>query len=146
MPSARLARRAFFPLDDELALLPGSLTPLLQDHLAHLGIWMPFAKAAALFERFTHVSVSKASAQRHTEAVGLAYQAVQLAEVEQIERDWPEVSAEPDKLLLSLDGAFVPLLHGEWAEVKTLVVGQVGEVVEVKGEVVVPTRSLSSFS
>ena len=37
------------------------------------------------------------------------YEAVQMAEVERIERDWPEVEHGPDKLLLSLDGAFVPL-------------------------------------
>src|SRR5919201_6648565 len=84
MQSVRPVRKAFFPLDEELGLLPGRLTPLLQDHLAHLGTWMPFAKAAAMLERFTQVSVSESSAQRHTEAIGIAYEAVQLAEVEHI--------------------------------------------------------------
>jgi hypothetical protein len=107
---------------------------------------MPFAKAATMLERFTHVSVSKATAQRHTEAVGIAYEAVQLAEVERIEQDWPDVGVGPEKLLLGVDGAFVPLLEGEWAEVKTLVVGEVGQPVEVNGEQVVPTHSLSYFS
>ena len=146
MASARAAKRAFFPLDEELALLPGRLTPLLQDHLAHLGSWMPFAKAASMLERFTHVRVSKATAQRHTEAIGIAYEAVQLAEVEHIEQDWPDVPEGPPKLVVGLDGAFVPVLPGEWAEVKTLVVGELGEPVEVKGEKVVPTHSLSYFS
>ena len=45
---------------------------------------MPFAKAADMFERFTQVSVSESTAQRHTEAIGMAYEAVQLAEVEQL--------------------------------------------------------------
>jgi hypothetical protein len=49
-------------------------------------------------------------------------------------------------MLLSVDGAFVPVLHGEWAEVKTLVVGEVGEPHELKGERVVPTINLSYFS
>ena len=31
----------FFPLDEELALLPGSLTPHLQECLVRLGAWMP---------------------------------------------------------------------------------------------------------
>ena len=146
MASVRPAKRVFFPLDEQLALLPGQLTPLLQDHLTHLSTWMPFAKAARMLERFTGVSVSKATAQRHTEAVGIAYEAVQLAEVEHIEQDWPEVAAGPEKIVLGVDGAFVPLLHGEWAEVKTLVVGEVGEPVEVKGERVVLTHSLSYFS
>jgi len=107
---------------------------------------MPFAKAAGMLARFTHTSVSESSAQRLTEAVGIAYEAVQLAEVERIERDWPEVEPEPAKLVLSVDGAFVPVLHGEWAEVKTLVVSEVGEPPQVDGKTVVPTHGHSYFS
>jgi len=146
MASARNAKRVFSPLDEELALLPGQLTPLLQDHLAHLGTWMPFAHAAQLLSRFFQVSVSESSARRLTEAVGIAYEAVQVAEVERIERDWPAVEHGPDKLLLSLDGAFVPLLHGEWAEAKTLVIGEVGEPRMVDGKTVVSAHALSYFS
>jgi hypothetical protein len=107
---------------------------------------MPFAHAAAMLTRFTQVSVSESTAQRHTEAIGVAYEAVQLAEVERIERDWPAVEAGPDKLVLSVDGAFVPVLHGEWAEVKTLVVGEVGEPAQVDGKTVVTTHGHSYFS
>jgi hypothetical protein len=146
MASARNAKRVFSPLDEELALLPGQLTPVLQDHLAHLGTWMPFAHAAQLLSRFFQVSVSESSAQRLTEAIGIAYEAVQVTEVERIERDWPEVEHGPDKLILSLDGAFVPLLHGEWAEAKTLVVGEVGEPSIVAGKTVVSTHAHSYFS
>jgi hypothetical protein len=146
MVTVRTVGKGFFPLDNELALLPGRLTPLLQDHLAHLGAWMPFAKAAALLECFTHTRVSESTAQRHTEAIGMAYQAVQHSEVEHIEQEWPEVEAGPDKLVLSVDGAFVPVLHGEWAEVKTLVVGEVGEAKLVDGKTVVPTHAHSYFS
>ena len=60
---------------------------------------MPFAKAADLLASFTHTSVSESTAQRLTEAIGLAYEAVQLAEVERIERDWPEVEHGPDKVV-----------------------------------------------
>jgi hypothetical protein len=146
MGIVRAAREAIFPLDKQLALLPGHLTPLLQDQLAHLGSWMPFAKAAALLATFTHTSVSESSAQRLTEAIGLAYEAVQLAEVEHIERDWPEIEDAANKLLLSVDGAFVPLVAGEWAEVKTLVIGEVGQPTHRDGKTVVPTHSHSYFS
>lgn len=129
-----------------MALLPGRLTPLLQEQLTRLGAWMPFAKAVALRASFTHPQVSEASAQRLTESVGLAYEAVQRAEVERIEQAWPEVGAGADKLVLSVDGAFVPLVHGEWAEVKTLVVGEVGEPKVVDGQQVVPTHAHSYFS
>ena len=143
MASARNAKRVFSPLDEELALLPGQLTPVLQDHLAHLGTWMPFAHAAQLLSQFFRVSVSESSAQRLTEAIGIAYEAVQVAEVERIERDWPEVEDGADKLLLSVDGAFVPVMHGEWAEVKTLVLSDVAEPKLVDGKTVVPTHSHS---
>jgi len=127
-------------------LLPGRLTPLLQEHLTRLGAWMPFAKAAAVLASFTHTHVSEATAQRLTESAGLAYEAVQLAEVEHIEQDWPEVEAGPDKLVLSVDGAFVPLVGGGWAEVKTLVVGEVGEPTIVDQQQVVSTHNHSYFS
>lgn len=107
---------------------------------------MPFGQAGAMLERFTHVLVSTSTAQRHTEAVGLAYEAVQVAEVERSERDWPNVPKGAAKLVLSVDGAFVPVLHGEWAEVKTLVIGEVGEPTVVEGETVVHTHTHSYFS
>lgn len=107
---------------------------------------MPFAHAAQLLTAFTRVSVSESSTQRLTEAIGIAYEALQLAEVERIERDWPEVEDGPDKLLLSVDGAFVPLVHGEWTEVKTLVVGEVGQPTQSEGKTVVPTHSHAYFS
>src|SRR3954464_6527147 len=107
MPCAQPVKKGFFRLDEELALLPGQLTPLLQDHLAHLGTWMPCAHAAQMLANFTQVSVSESSAQRLTEAIGLGYEAVQLTEVERIERDWPSVPEGPDQLVLSVDGAFV---------------------------------------
>jgi hypothetical protein len=95
---------------------------------------------------FTQVSVSESSTQRLTEAIGLAYEAVQLAEVERIEHDWPAVPSGPDKLVLSVDGAFVPVLHGEWAEVKTVVVGEVAAPTMVDGKTVVSTHQHSYFS
>jgi hypothetical protein len=118
----------------------------LQDQLAHLGVWMPFAQAVGMFAGFTHTSVSESGAQRLTEAIGVAYEAVQVAEAERIERDWPEVEDGPDKLIVSVDGAFVPVLHGEWAEVKTLVVGVVSEPRIIDGKTVVSTHAHSYFS
>ncbi len=40
MPSAPPVVRGFFPLDEELSLLPGPLTPRLVEDLVHLGTWM----------------------------------------------------------------------------------------------------------
>jgi hypothetical protein len=146
MAIAPSARQVIFPLDKHLALLPGHLTPLLQNHLAHLGSWMPFAKAATVLATFTHTQVSESTAQRYTESSGLAYETVQLAEVERIERDWPEVPEGPSKLLVSADGAMVPFVGGEWGEVKTVVVSEVSDLVEIDGKPVIRAHTHSYFS
>ena len=125
MGSVRSAGRGFSPLDEELGLLPGALTPQLQEQLAHLGTWMPFGPAAQLFARFTGVVVSPATARRLTEVMGRAYEAAQAAEVKRLCEELPPVPAGPEQALLSVDGAMVPLCGGEWAEVKTLVVGEI---------------------
>src|SRR4029078_6082460 len=96
-----------------------------------------------LLQCFTHTQVSESTAQRLTEAIGLAYETVQLKEVERIEHDWPEVEVGPTKLVVSVDGAFVPLVGGHWGEVKTLVVGEVGQPKLVDGKTVIPTHNHS---
>jgi hypothetical protein len=136
----------FFPLDDELALLPGQLTPRLQEQLVRLGAWMPFAKAAVMLGDFTRVEVNEDYARRHTEAAGAAYVAVQTAEVERLERDTPSPPPGPERLCLSADGAQVPLVGGDWAEVKTLAVGEVAAPLWEKGELVVRTQAVTYFS
>jgi hypothetical protein len=125
MGSVPSADAVFSPLDEELALLAGSLTPQLQEQLAHLGTWMPFEPAAQMLARFTQVRVSEATARRLTQVVGRAYEAVQQAEIEALLDELPPVPAGPEQAVVSVDGAMVPLRGGEWAEVKTLVVGEV---------------------
>jgi hypothetical protein len=71
------------------------------------------------------VPLSEATVRRHTEAAGAAYAAVQAAEAERLERTAPAPPAGPAVQQVSADGAMVPLLGGEWAEAKTLVIGVV---------------------
>jgi hypothetical protein len=129
-----------------LQLLSGCLTPRLQEQLTRLGAWMPFGKAAVMFQDFTRVEVSEDYAQQHTEDAGTAYVAVQTAEVERLERDTPVPPAGEAKQCLSADGAMVPLVGGAWAEVKTLAIGAVAAPVREKGEWVVHTQAVSYFS
>jgi hypothetical protein len=138
--------QAFFPLDEELALLPGTLTPSLQEDLVRLGTWMPFGRAAQELAHFRRTGVSRPTAARLTEAAGAAYVAFQAAEVTRIERHLPLPPPSPAPLLLSVDGAMVPLVAGEWAEVKTLVIGEVQPAVLEQGETVVHTTQHSYFS
>lgn len=113
----------FSPLDEELALLPGSVSPQYQDHLVRLAVWMPFARAAEMLEALTGVQVSEATMRRQTYTAGVAYQAVQTAQAAAGEQ--PAPSKPVGKLVVSADGAMVPLVHGQWAEVKTLVIAEV---------------------
>ncbi|HEX2187062.1 MAG TPA: ISKra4 family transposase, partial [Chloroflexota bacterium] len=148
MPPVLPVGRAFFPLDEELALLPGALTPWLQERLVRLGTRMPFAAAASELAAGHQVQVSEATARRATERAGAAYVAVQTAQAAAIEREAPDPPAGPDRQLLSVDGAMVPLVGGQWAEVKTLAIGEIGAPVwdARTGEAVVPTTHLSYFS
>jgi hypothetical protein len=72
MPLARSAGQGFFPLDEELALLPGSLTPSLQEALVRLGARMPFRSAVQELAFLKHVTTTEATVRRHAETAGAA--------------------------------------------------------------------------
>src|SRR5579872_3812106 len=118
----------FFPLDEELGLEAGSLTPQLLEWLVRLAAWMPFARAVQLLEAITKVSVGKETARRQTEQAGKLVEeeqdgeAVRLMDVRQEVK--PEQYEPAVRQVLSADGAMVPLLHGVWAEVKLLVLAE----------------------
>ena len=126
-PFAPPVVRGFSPLDEELALLPGPLTPGLQETLVRLGTVVPFGRAARLFTHCTHTTVSESTARRLTERAGTTYAAVQDAEAVALTRHVPECRDAPRCQLLSADGAMVPLRGGVWGEVKLLAIGAVGE-------------------
>jgi hypothetical protein len=73
----------------------------------------------------TGVSVSASSARRQTEAAGAAYLAVQATELRRLEGGLPMPPAGPAVQQVTVDGVFVPLVGGQWAEVKTLTIGTV---------------------
>lgn len=112
----------------------------------HLGTWLPFGQAAKQLRRFRQTDVSRPTAERVTEAAGAAYVAWQTAEVGRIERELPQPPAGPAQLFMSVDGAHIPLVGGEWAEVKTLVIGAVQPPKIVNGETVIQTAEHSYFS
>jgi len=135
----------FPPLDEELGLLPGSLAPSLVQSLVRLGTYMPFEPAAQMLAHFTRVEVGEATARRMTEKAGAAYVAVQTAELEKLKRELPMGPEGPALQQLSVDGAMVPLLHKEWAEVRTLAIGTVRQRLK-DGEWEPHTEELSYFS
>lgn len=93
--------------------------------MARLGTRIPFEPAAEMLGHFTEVDVGKETARRITERVGKAYVEVQTAQLEALVKELPMPPDGPMVQQLSVDGAMVPLIHKEWAEVKTLAIGAV---------------------
>ena len=146
MQSVRLAGRGFFPLDEELQLLPGKLTPREHERLARLSGWVPFERAVELLDEFLGIAVDKSMAQHYTETAGAVYVQMQEEEVVRLEQEMPEAVVGAEKMQVSADGAMVPLRHGIWAEVRTLVIGEVAANQGEQGEREVHARNLSYFS
>ena len=147
MASAPPAGADFSPLDEELGLLPGQLTPRLQEGLVRLSTHIPsFAKAAKEFAFFTQVEVHRTTACRISEAAGATAVALQRQQAEQILQTHPLPPCGPERLVLSVDGAMVPLLHGVWAEARTLALGEPVVATSSEGQQLVQTRALSYFS
>lgn len=115
----------FFPLDEELGLLPGALTPSLQAHVSRLGARLSFADAASELWHLKGVRVSAATARRRTEADGAIYAAWQEAEARRVLATAPPAPPGPAVQQVSVDGAMVPLVDGSWREVRTLAIGTV---------------------
>ena len=136
-------RRGFFPLDEELGLLPGSLMPGLVEDLALPGSWMPFGLAAKMIGHFRKIEVWEATVRRFTEKSGQARVEMQTEQAAALEGEMGEAPEGPALQQLSVDGAMAPLLHGEWGEVKTLAIGTV-EKSDPEGEA--HARDLSYFS
>jgi len=123
------------------------LTPQGQEQLIRLSGWMPFARAVEVFADFTGMQVAKIMAMNSTEAAGAAYVQMQEEEVGAWEQGkGQEVKAGADKMQISADGAMVPLRHGIWAEVRTVVVGEVQTSRTKDWEGEIHTRNLSYFS
>jgi hypothetical protein len=134
--------KGFFPLDEQLGLTGAGLTPRGQEALVRLAAWMSFEHACELLEDLLGMQISATSSRRYTYQTGQAALAVQQAEEECIREDLPEPPQGAERQAISADGAFVPLVGGEWAEVKTLVVAEVVQSEEGEAD----TTQVSSFS
>jgi hypothetical protein len=136
----------FFPLDEELALEAGSLSPQVLEWLVRLGVWMPFRRAAELLEAMCGIQVSEDTTRRQTETAGAAYEQVQTQEAKRLQNPEEEVAAEKfapaERQVLSSDGAYVQLQGKAWIEIKTLVIAQQQRDAEQRMQ----TLKLSYFS
>src|SRR4051794_25595384 len=105
MRCVRPAEQGFFPLDEELGLLPGELSATLAQGVARLGTKMPFEQAAAELAFFWNVDLDETTVRRYTQAAGAAYVAEQAADLERLERERPPAPDGPAVQYLSADGA-----------------------------------------
>src|SRR2546421_1435930 len=142
MAPAPLVGEAFFPLDEQLELPAGGLTPRAEETLVRLATWMPYAQAQELLADLLGIGVSKATTRRATLHTGQAQLSLDEMEVERLKQEVPQAPEGADKQQLSADGAMVHLVGGEWVEVKTLIMGEV--TCNKRGEVC--TQQLSTFS
>ena len=113
----------FSPLDEELELVPGRLSPALAETVALLGATVPYAQARVLLERLAGARLSVATMRRHTLVLGTAVVAIETGAVDILEEGTTQPLAGPRSLQLSVDGAMVPLTGGKWAEVRTVAIG-----------------------
>ncbi len=121
----------FFPLDKELGLGPVGLMPQVHQALVRLGASLPFEEVAEHLDVLFGVQVSKGTVIRQTEQAGRGCLAVQDAQADPLA---PCAEEEPAEcMVMSGDGAFVPLVHGEWGEVKQVVVGHVEQTQTANG-------------
>lgn len=146
MGPAPIAGKAFFPLDEELGLLPGQLAPRQQEHLVHLASWMPFERAAKMLRDLLGVHVGTETARRLTERMGAWMDVAQAAEAGAPPSSASTEQPAPNRLVLSTDGAMISLVKQQWVEVRTMAIGE--PVVErgPDGETEVHMGQLSYFS
>jgi hypothetical protein len=127
----------FSPLGERLQLLPGAWSPAIVALAVRFGTQLPFATAAELLHAACGTSLTHDTVRRLTEQAGAVWRQLELAVADTLEtaaltrQAADAVIPDPDPVavahdaLLSLDGAMVPLVGGEWTEVRPLVVGTI---------------------
>src|SRR5204862_7768760 len=97
MGPAPPAGEVFFPLDEQLGLLSGGLTPRAEETLVRLASWMPYAQAEELFQDLLGIQVSKATARRATLHTGEAALSGCEEELERLKREVRQAPGGADK-------------------------------------------------
>jgi hypothetical protein len=123
-----------------------ALLPHAHQTLVRLGAKMPFEEARAELQETLGIQVSDSTVRRLTLQAGAMTEQIQTEQAQaQGSSRFPLPHEEPaERMAMGSDGGMVPLRGGVWAEVKTLVIG---EVLAPKGkETTARTRTHSYFS
>lgn len=119
----------------------------MQEAVTRLGGRLPFGEAQEEMALMWNVQVSKSSVRQITlRNGGIADKLIQ-EEVERLEKEAPESTAQPRQLVMSADGALIRLTNGEWREVKTVAFGEFESQWDTtQNQVTTKTGNLSYFS
>ncbi|HEY1354214.1 MAG TPA: hypothetical protein VGF67_31765 [Ktedonobacteraceae bacterium] len=104
---------------------------------------MPFRHARWVLEALLGVRVSPETARRRCEDVGKRVEEKQTLDAKAPWEEEAPAQENEHRLAMSADGAMVPLTGGEWAEARTLAVGEVPPAADLEK---VPVKERSSFS
>jgi hypothetical protein len=119
----------------------------VEQAVIRLGTWMPFERVPRELAALVGITIGRETVRRRTEAAGAALVAAERATVERLARTWPAPPrVETGWYQVSVDGAMVPLVHGQWAEVKTLAIGLLDRQPQAEGSWRVRATALSYFS
>jgi len=133
----------FFPLDKELQVPQGHLLPHAQEALVRLSSELPFGRVVKHLAEILGVRVHASTARRQTLAVGQRVLEIHNEQARPL-ADCPEENAS-ERMVMSSDGAMVPLVGGVWAEVKLVAIGAV-ECRKHQEEEAVVTTKLTYFA
>ncbi len=106
---------------------PQRFTPRLVAQMVRLGATVSFAEAGELLRELLSVEVSGETIRRITEAAGCGALMNERSEAAALTKSLarPVVTVADRLQQVSVDGAMAPLVHGEWAEVKTVAIGRI---------------------
>lgn len=126
MATARGAPPGFFPLDRELGLVAGSpWSQRAKEIVVRIGAMVPFEQGPALVAMTAGMQISVSTMRKLTEATGSALVEAETQERVWIEQTLPEAPEGAAHQQVSVDGAMVPLVGGEWREARTLAIGAI---------------------
>jgi len=107
---------------------------------------MPFGKAAQMIEEILAVQTNEETVRQLTERIGACMEAVQTAEAgadgSHESHDQPPLQ----RCVFSADGAMISLVHTQWAETRTVAVGELEEQLVTENKQEIHVGHLSYFS
>jgi hypothetical protein len=113
----------FSPLDKVLDVPVSGLLPHAARSLTRLSAMASFAEATKSLQDLQGITISHSTARRVCLRAGQASQQVQEEQASPLAQVPEEIPGE--QMVMSTDGAYVPLVGGVWGEVKLLSIGEV---------------------